>query len=79
MNVLNRNPMHIGKGLAILGAWMGWALALRALMLPLSPSINSDSSASTIVGVIVLIGLYIGAFSVVISATSMILDRWSKK
>ena len=78
MNIMNRDWSSLGKGVAILGVWLGWALAVKPLMSPLLQLIESDGSARVVVGLVMLGFLYIFALVLVYSATSAILDRWDK-
>ena len=79
MNAVDGGLKAIGKGMAIVGVWIGWALAVRPLMEPALEMVGSASTTLTVLGLAILCILYITAFAVVYSATSAILDRWDKE
>ena len=79
MNTVDVGLKAIGKGMAIVGVWIGWALAVGPLMEPALELVGSASAAVTVLGLAILCILYIAAFAVVYSATSAILDRWDKQ
>ena len=65
------------KGIAILGVWIGWALAIKPLMTPILEIFDSDSGIFW-VGIIVLLFLYMFLLILVHSATKAVLNRWVK-
>ena len=77
MNLVDRDLKFIGKGIAILGVWIGWALAIKPLMEPILEIFGSDDGTFW-VGIIVLLFLYMFLLILVHSATKAILDRWDK-
>ena len=77
MNIMNRDLKFIGKGIAILGVWIGWALAIKQLMTPILEIFDSDDGTFW-VGIIVLIFLYMFLLILVHSATKAVLNRWDK-
>jgi len=77
MNIMNRDLKFIGKGIAILGVWIGWALAIKPLMTPIHGILDSDDGTFW-VGIIVLILLYMFLLILVNSVTSAILRRWDR-
>jgi hypothetical protein len=44
LDIVDRNLSSIGRGMAIAGVWVGWALALRALISPVLIMIESGSA-----------------------------------
>ena len=69
----------IGKGIAICGVWIGWAIAMKAIMLPILQMLGAGSTVLTVVALVMLGVLYISAFALVYSATAAILHRWDRQ
>ncbi len=78
LNIASRDLKFIGKGIAILGVWIGWALGMKALMEPILAIFDSDSGAPVWVGLCMLVLLYMFVLILVYGATSAILDRWDR-
>ena len=78
MNIASRNLKFIGKGIAIVGVWIGWALAVKALMMPILEIFDYGSRAFAWIGLVMLFFLYMFMLILVYGATSAILDRWDK-
>ena len=78
MNTASRDLKFIGKGIAILGVWIGWALGIKSLMMPILTMFGSDRRIPTWLGACMLFFLYMFLLILVYGTTSTILDRWDK-
>ena len=79
MNIASRDSKFIGKGIAIVGVWIGWALAVKALMLPIIEIFSYGSRAFAWIGLFMLFFLYMFMLILVYNATSVILKRWDRE
>ena len=68
---------YIGKAIAIVGAWLAWAFAMKTLGSPMIDVVHSSKTLSGI-GMFLLFFLYLFLSIMAYTATAAILDRWDK-
>jgi len=69
---------YIGKAIAIIGVWLAWAFAIKALGTPMIRIAEESSRALAGISVFLLFFLYLFLTIIAYSAMSAILDRWDK-